>query len=407
MYGPMPAPSPLERETLGAAPSDGARRAPPPSTGGRPHICFLAPTTWPILAADHSIPVVGGAELQQTVLATELARRGYRVSMISIDYGQSEGTVVDGVRIVKMHKPNEGLPVVRYVYPRLTSLWGALKRADADVYYQRTAAAYTGVLAAFCKAHGRKSIYAGASDADFVPGKQDIRYARDRVIFDYGLKNVDRVIVQNPRQRDCVGRYYHRDCVMIQNCFTTPAGAHCDRDGYVLWVATVRPQKRPEVLLDLARRLPHLRFVMIGGPDEGWSAAEYARSIREAAGTLPNVEVKGFVPFAEADRCFNGARVVINTSAYEGFPNTFLQAWSRGVPTLAFIDTGSRREGEAIYDIARDVPDACDRLDRLMRDDDAWHAVSRRVRTHFLEHHSVEAIVSHYEREIAALTRAA
>ena len=405
MYGPMPAPSLLEREPRDAPAPGGRASGDPSPPPARAHICFLAPTTWPILAADHSIQVVGGAELQQTVIATALAQRGYRVSMICIDYGQADGTVVDGITVHNMHKPDEGLPVLRYIYPRFTSLWSALKRVDADVYYQRTAAVYTGYLAAFCKKHGRGSIYAGASDVDFVPGKQDIVYKRDRIVFEYGLRNVDRIIVQNPVQQARVREHYGRDSTLIQNCFTAPAGVRADRAGYVLWVASVRPQKRPEILLEIARRLPQHRFVMIGGADRDRKSEEYARSIRAAAALLPNVEVKGFVPFAEADRYFDGARLVLNTSLYEGFPNTFLQAWSRGVPTLAFVDTGSRRDGELVYERVADVEGAVAGTERLMRDDSAWARASGRAQAYFDENHSVEAIVRHYEHEIAQLVR--
>ena len=403
-FGPVPAPAPLEREGVAREP---ALRPRPGTVSHRPHVCFVAPTTWPLLAGSLDIPVVGGAEVQQSLVAPALAARGWRVSMITLDFGQQDRTVVKGVTVHKLYKPDAGIPVVRFIHPRLTTLWRVLGRVGADVYYQRTAAALTGFLAAYCRRHGKRSVYSGASDVDFIPGRQDVRLARDRWLFEHGLRNVDRVFVQNANQARDVRLNYGRESSLVPNCFEAPPGSRADREGYVLWVATVRAQKRPELLLDIARRLPHRRFVMVGGADIGPRGEEYAAGVREAAGALPNVEYRGFLPFAEADRLFDGARLVVNTSVYEGFPNTFMQAWSRGVPAVAFVDTGSRQDGEPVYDIVSEVGDASARIERLMGDDAAWEAASARVSTHFRENHSLQAVVGAYEREFEALWQAA
>ena len=79
----MPLPTPLEQASRASARGDALREGAP-----RPHVCFLAPTTWPVLARDTAIPVVGGAEVQQSMIAPALVHRGYRVSMICYDYGQ-------------------------------------------------------------------------------------------------------------------------------------------------------------------------------------------------------------------------------------------------------------------------------------------------------------------------------
>src|SRR6185436_14108672 len=92
---------------------------PSEGVGPKPSICFVAPTTWPVLSASSDIRVVGGAEVQQSMIAPALARRGYRVSMICYDYGQADRTEIKGVTIYNMHKPDEGIPVVRYLHPRL------------------------------------------------------------------------------------------------------------------------------------------------------------------------------------------------------------------------------------------------------------------------------------------------
>jgi glycosyltransferase involved in cell wall biosynthesis len=357
-----------------------------------------------VFSASSDIRVVGGAEVQQSMIAPALAKRGYRVTMICYDYGQPDGTELKGVTILNMHKPDEGIPVVRYLHPRLTSLWRALGRADADVYYQRTAAAYTGFVSMFCRKHGRKSIYSGASDVDFIPGKQEIRYARDRWIFEHGLRNVDKIITQNPQQHRELAENYGREGTLIPSCYAPPAGAKNDRLGYVLWVASVRPSKRAELALEIARRLPGHRFVMIGGPDPDRRSQEYFAALKAAA--PPNLEIKGFVPLAQTEQYFNGARVFLNTSEYEGFPNTFLQAWARGIPCLGFIDTGSRRDGEPVYESVADVGEASWKLDRLMRDDIHWQQSSQRCQAFYRETHSVDAIIDRYEREILALAAA-
>ena len=378
-----------------------------PHKPGRPHVCFVAPSTWPIFSGARDIPVVGGAEVQQSIIAPELARRGFKVTMVTLDYGQDDHAQVKGVTVRKMYRPDEGLPVVRFVYPRLTTLWRVLKDVDADIYYQRTSAALTGLLAMFCQRHGKKSIYSGASDVDFLPGKQEIGLARDRWLFEYGLKHVDRIFVQNGNQRENVRDHYGREGVLIPNCYSAPEGAgHADPGGYVLWVASVKPQKRPEMFVEMARRMPQHRFVLIGGPDASGRGQAYADAIREACAALPNVEYRGFLPFQEADRQFAGARVLVNTSLYEGFPNTFLQAWSRGVPSVAFVDTGSRHEGRPVYEVASDLDDAASRVERLMSDDAHWRAASGRVCQHFRAAHSPDAVLSLYERELMALAPA-
>jgi glycosyltransferase involved in cell wall biosynthesis len=359
-----------------------------------------------VFSRDRTIPVVGGAEVQQSMIAPALAARGYRVSMICYDYGQPDKSEVEGVTVYTMHKPDEGIPIVRFLHPRLTSLWRALTRVDADVYYQRTAAAYTGFLAAFCARHARRSIYAGASDVDFVPGKQDIRYARDRMIFEWGLARVDRIIAQHALQQRTLKENYGRDSTVIPSCYVPPAGARADRNGYILWAATVRPSKQPEVILEMARRLPQYPFVVLGGPDPGKREQQYYESIREAARPLANVRFVGFVPFAEVEPHFNGARIFVNTSRYEGFPNTFLQSWARGLPSVGFVDTGSRQDGLPPYELVDDVSQATWKVDRLMRDDILWQQSSQRSLAHFRERHSLDSVISMYEREIAAVCEA-
>jgi glycosyltransferase involved in cell wall biosynthesis len=301
----------------------------------KPSVCFVAPQAWPVFSRDPAIPVAGGAEVQQSILARLLAAAGYRVSMICLDYGQPQGVRLDGVEIRKVFRPREGLPVLRFLYPRLTSMWRALREVDAHIYYYRSASMWVGVLAEFCRRYGRRAIYAGASDRDFLPDQGgQIRHARDRWLYRRGLERVDRIVAQNEVQRTTCREHYKRDAVVIPSCYQVESSRRTEANDCVLWVGTLHANKRPQILLDVAARLPHRRFVMIGGP--GAERAVYEDVKRRAAG-IPNLEFKGFQPLPQVESWFDRARVLLNTSLYEGMPNTFLQAWARGVPTVATV----------------------------------------------------------------------
>jgi glycosyltransferase involved in cell wall biosynthesis len=372
--------------------------APPREQAARKtHVCLVAPAAWPVLAGARDVKFVGGVAVQQSILARAFSARGHRVSMVTMDHGQPEGIEIQGVVCHKAHRPEAGVPVIRFLHPRLTSLWRALRRADADIYYVRGSSMLTAVVHAFCRRYGRKWLYAAASDTDFLPGEQRIRYARDRWLFEYGLRRADAIVVQNPvQQANCLA-HYGRRATIIPSCYAPPPGASADRSGGVLWVSDLREVKQPQLCIDLAKRLPHRRFVMIGGPASPDEAdMQRYRSIERQARELPNVRFLGFLPLADAESHFDRARVLLNTSRTEGFPNTFLQAWARGVPTPAFVDVGSREGAAPVGRVARDLPEAQAELEQLLSDDVHWKQASDRCRRQFAAHHSVAGTTARY-----------
>ena len=374
--------------------------------GERAHVCFVAPALYPVIAERGDLGVVGGAEVQQAFIARQLVARGYRVSVISHDYGQRDGELVGGMRVIKMFRPDAGLPGVRALHPRLTGLWSALKRADADVYYQRSSAMTTGVMSFFCRRNGRSSIYAGAADVDFIPGREKIRDPWWRATFRYGLRNVDRVVVQNPTQITLARQHHGIEPVLVPSMFEPVAEGHAQAGNHeVLWCGMMREVKRPGLLLELARRLPDVPFRMVGGPVSSSEGQATWQRIQAEAVSLPNLKLEGFLPYEAADRRYPQARVFLNTSVSEGFPNTFLQAWARGVPTLSFVDVGSRLDGEPVGGVCMDMDDMERRLRQLLTDDDAWLNASQRVRLYYEVNHSAEATMKAYETLLDGLCR--
>jgi glycosyltransferase involved in cell wall biosynthesis len=396
-----------ERTAAEAHRRDGPVPLHPASTSPRPHICFVAPNTWPVFSRDPDNEFIGGAEVQQSILARALAGAGYRVSMICLDFGQPQGVLLDGVTVHKAHRPDAGLPVLRFVHPRITAMWRAMRAVDADVYYQRCSTMLTAVVAAFCHRYGKRSIFASAADLDFVPGSQPIRYLRDRWLFEQGLKRVDRIVVQNATQQQNCRANYGRESTQIPSCYELPAGVSPRTGDCVLWVASMRERdyKRPELFLELARRLPRRRFVMIGGAGGNASTNAGFERIRNAATALSNVEFTGFLPLPRVEPYFDRARVLVNTSLHEGMPNTFLQAWARGVPTVAFIDIGARLRGEPLYRVVEHVEEAAGEVERLFTDEAHWARASVRCREYFGNTHSTSRVLERFEGLLGELVR--
>jgi len=63
---------------------------------------------------------------------------------------------------------------------------------------------------------------------------------------------------------------------------------------------------------------------------------DLAHTIRARAAAMENVTVFEDIPFNEMEKFFEQAKLIVNTSTYEGFPNTFVQAAMHGTPILSW-----------------------------------------------------------------------
>ncbi|MBW4051991.1 MAG: glycosyltransferase family 4 protein [Proteobacteria bacterium] len=368
-------------------------------------VCFVGLGNLPVLAREYADRRAGGAELQQTLLARALARRRWRVSMVVADYGQPDGQVWDGIRTYKAYRPDEGIPVMRFVHPRWTKLHAAMGRADADIYYTSCAGAHLAQAALFARRRGRRLVFRIASDTDCDPRALLVRYRRDRMLYRWGLARTDLVLAQTPSQRSALAGHFGRNSRVVASLLETcgrcpPLSA---RDIGALWVGNLRPLKRPHLFLDAAERLPRLAFHMIGGPMPG--AERLFEQTRLRAAALPNVTFHGFVPQHEVGSWFERARVFVSTSQIEGFPNTYLQAWSRGTPVVAFLDPLrllSESHLGALVGSAQELQSA---IEMLVGDPLEWEGASARGRRYIEQRGEETELESAYVEALSDLLR--
>ena len=355
-----------------------------------------------MLNPDYQNHYIGGESVQQTLLAKAFVDLGYDVSMVVTDLGQGDAEVIDGIRVYKSFRPDAGIPVLRFIHPRFTSLWQALKRADADIYYQSCASVATGFVAWFCRKHGRKLVFRVAHDTDLMPGRQLIPYWRDKKIFEYGLRHADLIINQSQQQQDLLRENYHLEGPELNMVVQLPEPDDAyARDIDVLWVNNLRPFKRPDLVLELAEKLSELRIVMIGGACHGQE--DLFEEIRQRAERVGNLEFKGHVPYQEVNAYYARSRIFVNTSDSEGFPNSFLQAWVRGTPVFSFFDPDGVIKRGRLGDSPDGVDQMAEMVRDLIRDSGRLAEISAHVSQFALDHYSPGAVALRYHELLQSL----
>jgi glycosyltransferase involved in cell wall biosynthesis len=233
--------------------------------------------------------------------------------------------------------------------PDLPSLYRTLRSIAPDVIYQRALKAHTGVCAHYCKRHGAKLIFHAAAEQDvrrqsYASWRPSVIVSRiERRIAEYGLRRADAIVVQTDDQAHLLREHYDRSasCV-VRNFHPTPERPLVNRSGAMLrrivWVANFKPVKNPEAFVDLAEAFvdrPDVEFVMVGRSGD---PARYQR-LHERMRELPNLRYLGELPVDRVDELLEESDICVNTSKAEGFPNTFIQAWLRGVPVVScFVD---------------------------------------------------------------------
>lgn len=371
------------------------------------HICFVALNAFDVLSERTDPADFGGAEVQQTLLARGLLRRGHDVTFVTFDRGQPPVCTRDGIRVVKTCRETGGWPGVRFFHPRWSSLCHALGVADADIYYQRAAGSETGQVALWCQWNRRPFIFAAASDTNCDPGLPDLRTWRERRFYLAGLRRASKVLCQTRNQAHRFERNFGVQAVIVPNGALDPfpvGYSECERTQSqrprVLWIGRASPKKRFEWLLDLAHLCPEYQFDVVG---ISHADHPYAASLRSRAADVPNVVMHGRLPRSALAALYESSGVLVCTSPVEGFPNTFLEAWSRGIPTVTTVDPDGVIAAHGLGIVADRVERLRDALRQLFRDPDVWRQASRRARAYFLEHHSMDVVLDSFEEVLDGL----
>lgn len=277
-------------------------------------ICFVAPKAYPIFNPEVGT-YFGGAEVDLYYLATELVKdNSFEISFIVADYKQPQEEFIENVRVIKtidFKKPIQGA----------LKIWDGLKSANADIYFLKCASPGVPLVAWFCKSHKRIFVYRLASllESDGTYISQHPILGR---LFAWSLKRADLIFAQNAVDADNLTKTMGISSYIIPNGHPLSTTLQQRRDT-ILWVGRDDLIKRPEQFLDLAKAVPNEHFTIVC---QTLNNDQHYANLMAQAGAIPNLQFIRHVPFNRIDAYFQKAKLFVNTSQTEGFPNTFIQA---------------------------------------------------------------------------------
>ncbi|MCB9109941.1 MAG: glycosyltransferase [Anaerolineales bacterium] len=401
----------------------------------RPKLCITSPWNYPLFNPDNKTHF-GGWEVRIALIAKELACRGnFQVNLIVGDHGQphlecrhgvnlyswqarqiwgipfpsqkdneSSGYlagIIDRLRGKRFRKNGVSGTVGTYtITPEMTAIYDEV---DADIYMVPGNSQFSGEVAFYARQREKKYVFLAGSDMDYYPeyrlhpDQLDI-YSVPFALKTYAIENADAHIVQNERQLEMLQTGYERSGTVIKNpidlALLYPRNDAADT---ILWVGKSDERvKRPSLVLELARQLPEYKFIVVmnvGLPETHAIRLEEARS-------LPNVVLIERVPFEQIESQFANARLHLNTSVFEGFPNTFLQAAKYGVPTISLVvDPGSMLSTHGCgFTCGGDLEKMKGYIRDVMSDNDLFSDLGRHALHYVEEYHDKEKIIQKYEQ---------
>lgn len=357
-------------------------------------VCIVSPSAYGAISGGRS-GFIGGIEWQTSLTARWLAARGHQVSLLTWDEGGPSEEVIDGVRVIKTCRQKAGLKGVRFFYPKWANLTKAMRRANADLYYQNGSECTTGQVALWCARNHKPFVFVLASDADCHPALPELS-RHERVFYRLGLKMATKRVSQTATQAARLREVFGADSTVIpMPCPRHPSALQSSPSpsvGRVLWIGRVCQVKRPDRLLELARGCPDLSFDLVG-PLQG----ELAQAISNQAKSIPNLILHGGQPREKVHQYYAGAALLCCTSDYEGFPNTFLEAWSHGLPVVSTFDPDGVIVRHQLGVVAKTIPEMQAAIKSLLADQRRFSEISKNARRYFLENHEAEAVLPRFE----------
>jgi glycosyltransferase involved in cell wall biosynthesis len=296
-------------------------------------LCVVTPLHWSAQMA--------GAEYQikrliDKLLPTERFEIHYLARLYAADFR------AEGYQISRIADPT-GIRRYGYFFDTFRLL-NLLRGIRPDVIYQRVGCAYTGIAAYYAGKTGCRMVWHIARDDDVLPVQSGTflgkpHHYAEKKFLEYGIRSSRTIIAQTYQQAEYLKTYYGRvPTEVIRNFHPLPEEEIRKTDPVkIVWISALKPMKQPEYFIRLARDLDKLgervECSMVGAPAH-WSP-DWQSSLEKSMKQVRCLTYLGERSMGEVNSLLARAHILVNTSLFEGLPNTFIQAWMRKVPVVS------------------------------------------------------------------------
>lgn len=233
-----------------------------------------------------------------------------------------------------------------------------------------------------------KLLYMVASDMDVNPDAFNWNKRIPIVI-----SHADFVIAQNSYQfENAVKKLGVKNIVQISNVWNKDLFPTYEMKKIYdyIWVGNFREIKRPEWLIEIAKANPEKKFAVVGADLGGYT--DFCKQLN----SISNVEYVGSKTLFETTKMVSMSKCLLCTSVKEGFPNTFLQAFSYNIPIISTVDPSDIIKSNKLGYVVNSVQD----INNLIKLNSVVSISAEDIKTYFDKSHSIESAINIVEKYI-------
>jgi len=295
--------------------------------------------TLPYLLKDTSYPI-GGWAVELNAWINGLRANGHEVGVLTWKGANAFVNKKLDFDLIETYDPDKGIKIFKYFYNYIPTLYRKAAQYEPDVIIQACAGLSTGIMAFIADKLNIPFIHRAANDMDSDNRYKSHLLKYEQIAFRYGLKKSNIIACQNKYQYDnLIAKYPEKTLPILHNPFfinaDVPLILYEDRK-YVAWLGFFKKQKNLPLLYDIAIKCPDVQFKIAGMP--GRNIDNNTDKAVSKLKKLPNIEFTGYLSREKVPHFLSKSIVLLNTSHFEGFSNTYLEAFSAGTPVIAPVN---------------------------------------------------------------------